>query len=210
MEELICYFNGEYIKESEVKISIVDGALRDGMVYDTPRTYNHVDFFWEKHIDRLLYSLRYTHIDPGLTGKEIYEITLEVFKRNEKYLEPEDDFFIMQRVSRGASTYFFTPPTRPTVLIHCIHLFPIYELQAKNYQEGIHLVVASTRQIPPQCLDVKAKTSNRMGNTLATFEAKRVDPEALALMLVLLLRAHRITVLWLGTGSCSPQSRLIS
>ncbi len=183
MEDLICYFNGEYIKESEVKLSINDYFIREGGVYDMGRSYNHVPFFWKEHVDRLFYSLRALHIESGLTPEETLNISFEVFRRNEKYLEPEDDFVIHYLISRGASTHYFAPPTGPTILIHCINLLPVYEMQAKDYQEGIHLVVASTRQIPAQCLDPKIKYTNRLCNSSAMFEAKMVDPKAWALML---------------------------
>ena len=183
LPELIFYFNGKFVKESEAKFSWLDELRRGVCVYDVARTYNHVPFFWKEHIDRLYRSLHYLRIDPGLTPQEMYDITLEVFKRNEKYLEPEDDFILIQRVSRGVSTHFFAPPTRPTVIVNCANLIPNYEQMAKRYKEGIHLVVANTRQIPPQCLDVKSKNTNRLCNKLADFEAKMVDPQAWALML---------------------------
>ena len=34
MDERICYFNGEYIKESEAKIHISDWGLWEGGVYE--------------------------------------------------------------------------------------------------------------------------------------------------------------------------------
>jgi len=183
MEDLVCYFNSEYIKESEVRISITDTAIWEGLAFDIGRSYNHVPFFLEEHIDRLFRTLHYLRIDPGMTPKEMHDITLEVFERNRKSLEPEGDFILIQRVSRGAGTHFFAPPTRPTVLINCVNLTLNYEQLAKGYQEGIHLVVANTRQIPPQCLDVKSKNTNRLCNKLADLEAKMVDPDAWALML---------------------------
>ena len=185
MEDMICYFNGKYIRESEVRISLNDLAFWEGFVYDIARTYNHVPFFWKEHDDRLSRSLHYTRIDPGLTSEEMHNIALEVFERNKNCFEPEDDIIVVFRISRGAKAVHYSPlpPATPTVLINLLHLSPAYESMAKIYQEGIHLVVANTRQIPPQCLDVKAKILNRMTNTLATLEAKMVDPEAYCLML---------------------------
>ena len=51
MEDYICYFNGEFIKESEVRFSLNDRAFREGMLYDIGRTYNHVPHFWKEHVD---------------------------------------------------------------------------------------------------------------------------------------------------------------
>lgn len=183
MKELICYFNGQYMKESEAKIGLWDMIFVEGGVYDIARTYNHVPFFWKEHIDRLFSSCRAVNFDPGLTPKEVYDISLEVFKRNEKNLDPEDDFLLIHRITRGAAPRFSAPTPRPTVLINVAYLSPQYEQQAKWYKEGIHLVVANTRQIPSQCLDPKIKHLNRLPNALADIEAKMVDPEAFALML---------------------------
>ena len=183
MEELTCYFNGSYIRGSEVKISLMDDGLWRGAIYDVGRSYNHVPIFWEQNIDRLYRSLRYVHIDPKLTPEEMLSISHEVFKRNERNLDPADDFIIMWWVSPGAPTYQYFDPTQATVLIICHHLSPRYKDFAKLYQEGSHLVVANARQLPPQCLDAKVKHTNRWCNRLAEFEAKMVDPEARALML---------------------------
>ncbi len=184
MEELICYYNGDFMKASEVKVSMWDMSFTRGAgVYDMARSYKHVPLFWKEHIDRLYRGLHCVHIDPGLTPEQMLSLTCEVFERNKKSLDPEDDFMMAQWVNLGAPTNFFSKPIRPNVLINCLHLSPRYEGFAKNYQEGIHLVVVNTRQIPPQSFDVKVKHTSRWCNELAEFEAKMVDPEALALML---------------------------
>jgi len=182
MEERICYFNGEYIKESEGKIHISDWALWEGGVYEVARTYDGVPFKLKEHIDRLFNSLRcLPFIKFGLTPEEVTDITLEVLKRNEKYLGPADDCRIIYGVTRGM--FFGDPPTGPTFYIYTVPLAAGYKRMAKWYQEGTHMLVVSTRAIPPQCLDAKIKHTNRLCNDLADYEAKRVDPEAFALML---------------------------
>jgi len=183
MDDLICYFNGEYIKESEVRFSLNDGAFRDGMIYDMGRTYNHVPFFVREHVDRLFRSCQAVHINLDITPEEMVNISYEVVECNQQYLKPDDDFNIHYLISRGARQHFFAQPDRPTILVHCFSLLPVYANQAKNYQEGVRLVVVNTRQIPPQCLDSKIKHINRLCNSMADFEAKMVDPKAWGLML---------------------------
>jgi len=183
MEELICYYNGQYMKESEVKIGLWDTGFTEGGVYDVSRTYNHVPLLWKEHIDRLFRSARSIHLDMGLSPEEVYDIYLEVFKRNEKLLDPEDDFWIVHRVTPGAMPTYGARPSRPTVIINCVYLGPRYETIARLYREGVNLMVASTRVIPPQCLDPKIKHTNRLCNDSADFEVKLVDPKAWALML---------------------------
>jgi len=184
MEELICYWNGDYIKESEVRISINDRAFCRGTgVFDVSRSFKHVPFFWEEHIDRLYRGLRCVHMDPGLTPEEMLSFTNQVFELNKKSLEPGDDFAIAQYVNQGTPDYHFDEPSQPNILIQCIYLSPRYEKFAETYRDGIHLVLANTRQIPPQCIDVKIKHTSRWVNSLADFEAKQVDPNAWAVML---------------------------
>jgi len=181
MEEQICYFNGEYIRESEAKIHISDWGLWEGGVYELARTYNHVPFKLKEHIDRFLRSLRcLPFIEFSLTPEEVTDITLEVLKCNEEYLEPGDDYRIIYKLTRGIH---FAPSPGPTFYTHLAPLSTDYAKAAKWYQKGAHMVVASTRNIPPQCLDPKIKHTNRLCNDLADYEAKMVDPEAFALML---------------------------
>jgi branched-chain amino acid aminotransferase len=54
---------------------------------------------------------------------------------------------------------------------------------ARNYLEGVELVTPSTRRIPPQCLEAKAKITNKMNHMVAAFEARSVNPKAVPLML---------------------------
>jgi len=177
MGDSICYHSGEYINKSEALVGLDDAVWFEGAVYEFCRTYNHVPYFWEEHIDRLIRSARAVNIKMGLTAKQIYDISLEVYNRNSENLAAEDDLLIITRVTRG------TASAGPTIIIYAANLIPIYKEQAKYYQEGIHLVVASTRQIPPQCLDPKIKSTNRYCNSLGDMEAKMDDPEAFGLLL---------------------------
>jgi branched-chain amino acid aminotransferase len=67
------------------------------------------------------------------------------------------------------------------VAIYCVSI--AFEEFARNYIEGVKLVIPSTRRIPPQCLEPKAKINNKMNHNMAIFEARQVDPQAIPLML---------------------------
>ena len=183
MAERICYLNGLYIKEREAKISILDWGLSEGGVYDLARTYNHIPFKLKLHIGRLFRSIRsLPFIQFDLTPEEVYEITLQVLEQNERCLDPQDDWAILFRITRGIQ---FVSSSKPTFYIHTVPL-PFgctKEQMARWYTEGAHLVVPSTRQIPPQCLDPKIKHTNRLCNNLAEYEARLIDSEAFTLML---------------------------
>ena len=58
-----------------------------------------------------------------------------------------------------------------------------YHNFAREYVEGCIVVTPSTRRIPPQSLEAKAKITNKVNHTMAAFEAKQVNPRATPLML---------------------------
>jgi len=143
MQEGIVYLNGEYVEESQAKLSIFDrGFLFGDAAYDIGRTFDHKPYRWQEHIDRLFRSLKYVQIDPGLTPQEVYHITEEVLHRNLQILQPNDDFQIMWRVSRGEGMRW-AEITRPTVLIHCQKI--AFAAFARKYVDGSNLIIASTR-----------------------------------------------------------------
>ena len=93
-------------------------------VFDTTRTFGHRVFKLREHVERLYRSLRYLRIDPGLTPAAMVEITEEVLRRNLSLLEPDDDYWVTQRVSRGldASAREIWPQTGATVIVECVPL----------------------------------------------------------------------------------------
>lgn len=183
MSEKIIYLNGSFVPESQAKVSVLDSGFNAGDgVYDVTRTFGHKPFKLKEHIGRLYRSLYYTRIDPELAPEEMERLSLELLERNKPLLKQNDDYAIWQVVSRGLrSSQGNRVKGRATVAIYCVNVnFPEF---GKYYVEGAVLVIPSTRRIPPQCLESKAKITNKMNHNIAGFEAKQVDPQAIPLML---------------------------
>ena len=183
MDEKIIYLNGTFLPESEAKVSVLDSGFNAGDgVYDVTRTFAHKPFRLADHIARLYRSLRYTRIDPGLAPVEMEKLSIEVLERNLPQLRENDDYAIWQVVSRGLrSSQGNRVGGTATVAIYCVNVnFPEF---AKHFVDGATLVIPSIRRIPPQCLEAKAKITNKMNHNMAAFEAKQVDPNAIPLML---------------------------
>src|SRR5215510_7811308 len=184
MDEKIVYLNGAFVPESDAKVSVGDAGFTSGDgVYDVTRTFGHKPFKLREHTERLFRSLYYTRIDCGLSLEEMEKRTLEVFDKNKHLLGKNDEYALWQIVSRG--TRFMDGSNRAkgqaTVTIYCV---PInFKEFARHLIEGVRLVIPSTRRIPPQCLESKAKITNKMNHNMAAFEAKQVDPRAIPLML---------------------------
>jgi branched-chain amino acid aminotransferase len=183
VNEKIIYLNGSFVPESEAKVSVLDSGFNAGDgVYDVTRTFAHRPFKLRDHIARLYRSLRYTRIDPGLVPDEMERLSLELLERNKPLLSENDDYAIWQVVSRGVrSSQGNRVKGSPTVAIYCVNI-NFLEFAA-HYVEGAVLVIPSTRRVPPQCLESKAKITNKMNHNIASFEAKQVDREAIPLML---------------------------
>ena len=119
----IAYHNGRFVAEREVLVPFRDRGFKYGdAVYDTTRTFGHREFTLREHVERLYRSLRYLRIDPGLTPAAMVEVTEEVLRRNLPLLEPDDDYWVTQRVSRGldASGREIWPQAGSTVIVECV------------------------------------------------------------------------------------------
>jgi len=183
MEERIVYLNGSFVPESQAKVSVLDSGFNAGDgVYDVTRTFGLKPFRLREHTERLFRSLQYTRIDCGMSLEEMEKITLEVLERNKSLLAANEDIALWQVVSRGVrSARGNRVGGSATVTVYSVIVnFPEF---ASFYVEGAPIVIPSTRRIPPESLESKAKITNKMNHNMASFEAKQVDPRAIPLML---------------------------
>jgi branched-chain amino acid aminotransferase len=182
--ERVAYHNGRIVPEREVRVPFRDRGFKYGdAVFDTTRTFGHRVFKLEAHLDRLFRSLRYLRIDPGLSLADLRRITEEVVAKNLPLLEPDEDYWVTQRVSRGLD-----PSDRdvfgqdgPTVIVECLPL-PLRE-RAALYRDGIRVVVPSVRRAAPDVLSARTKTNNYLNVIAGDLEVKALDPGAWAILL---------------------------
>jgi branched-chain amino acid aminotransferase len=182
--ERIAYHNGRFVPEREVLVPFRDRGFKYGdAVFDTTRTFGHRVFKLREHVERLYRSLRYLRIDPGVTSAAMVEITEEVLRRNLPLLEPDDDYWVTQRVSRGldASGQEIWPQAGATVIVECVPL-PLRD-RAPLFRDGIRVLVPSVRRTPPDALSPRVKTHNYLNLIAANLEIAARDPEAWAVLL---------------------------
>lgn len=180
----IAYLNGEYLAESHVLLPFRDrGFLYGDAVFDTTRTFGHRIFRLREHVERLYRSMRYLRIDPALTPTQMAEVTEEVLERNRHLLDPGEDYWVSQRVSRGVASVDGEEPARAgaTVVVECTPL-PLRE-RATLYRDGIRVIVPAQRRTPPDALSPRAKTSNYLNMIVADQEVTAIDPGAWAVLL---------------------------
>jgi branched-chain amino acid aminotransferase len=212
MVERTVYLNGDFVPESKASISIFDRGFTSGDgIYEATRTFGHKLFRLQDHIDRLYNSMNYCRIDCGLSLAEMESICNDLVERNLGLIGDDDEYSLWHVITRGARIPGTTTTTGPTV---AIFLQPVdFSRYASSYLEGIILVTPATRRIPPQCLDPRAKITNKMNHNQALFEAQQVDPAAIPLMLDLdgnLCETDTINVFFISRGKlCTPMARTV-
>jgi len=171
--ERVVYLNGDYVPESQATVHISDrGFLYGDAVFDTARTFGGQMYRLDDHLDRLMRSLRYLRIDPGLTRQEIADISDEVVARNRHLLGPNEDYWVFQRITRG-SAFPDGPGGRhgPTVIVVCVPL--PFGVRAPLFRDGIEVVIPTTRRIAPDALSPNAKTQNYLNLVVAGQESEK-------------------------------------
>ena len=179
------YISGEMVPEDEAKISIFDTAVTLGdTVTESTRTFKHIPFKLDRHIQRLYKSLKVTRIDAGCGPEEMEQITMNVLEANLPEYGEDEDLWIVHNISRGVSMPGPDPTVQSGGATVMIHTLPM-DLTgwARFYEEGCHAVTSMSRIIPSQSLDARIKHRSRMAYTLAEMEVKLVDPQAQGVIL---------------------------
>ena len=175
-QERIVYLNGEFVQESQAVISVRDrGFVYGDAVFDTTRTFGGRIFKLSEHLDRFFNSLRYLRMDPPLTKRQFADITMQVLEANLPLLEDGGDYWVTQRVTRGA------PGGSPTVIVECVPL--PFAQRAAYYRDGMPVIVPSVRRTPPDAMSPRAKMHNYINLVLATQEVEAQNPDAWPILL---------------------------
>ena len=169
------YMNGEYVPESEAKISIFDSALMFGdMVFEMTRSFNKKQFKLKEHLERLLYGVKIYKIPLNLNINDLEKICLETIERNENFFLPTDEHRLMINISRGPLGIYapiFNNKIEPTVVVADFPLKWTVSSMGKLFDEGINAVLVNQRAIPAHLMDPKIKNRSRVFYQMANIEA---------------------------------------
>ncbi len=171
-KNLSAYVNGKYIPLDKASISILDlGFTNSEMIYDTFRTFNKVPYFINEHIERLIFSSKYTGIKINLSIKKIKKIIKILLKKNLKFLKKNEDLWCFIRFTRSGS--------------QIIEMRKInFTNYAPFYKNGLRLYVPKLKRIPPEYLDPRFKNSSSYFTlSLAREEIWKFDRSANAILL---------------------------
>lgn len=178
----LVYLNGKIQEISETRISPFDrGFLWGDGVYEITPCFGGKPFRLNDHIERLYRSLRYVRIDPGLPPKELTAETQRYLDTNQNRLNESVVYRLGHWITRGedASSMKADAAGPPTIMMF---MRPVdVKSIARNYQDGVHLSVSTTRRSPPECMETRAKVTSKMNQILAEIDS--ASRGALSLML---------------------------
>jgi len=171
--------NGEFIPETEAKVSIYDSSLMFGdMVFEMTRSFNGEQFKLMEHIDRLFDGIKILRIPFSQTKEEVYEACIQTIERNASFFAEDDEHRLMIDVSRGLLGIYegIEGLRKGSNLI--IADFPLrwtVSTMGNLFTTGINAVVTSQRAIPAQLLDPKIKNRSRLFYLMANIEASQYE-----------------------------------
>lgn len=177
MESPWAYVNGDWIRSTELHISVDDvGFLLGATVTERLRTFGGNVFRLDEHAQRLRRSLEIVGLDANRISAEVSGAIPEFLKRNAAQILADDDWSIVAFVTPGISG-----SSRPTI---CVHGHPLlFHLWAGQFETGVSVVISDIRQVPPNCWPPELKCRSRMHYYLADRQAAARQPGARAILL---------------------------
>ena len=102
MSDRVVFMNGNFVPESEAKVSIYDSSLMFGdMVFEMTRSFNGVQFKLQEHIDRLFDGIKILRIPFEYTKEDVFTACMNTIEANTKSFSDDDEHRLMIDVSRG-------------------------------------------------------------------------------------------------------------
>lgn len=166
--ESIVFINGEYLPQSQAKISVFDHGLMYGDgCFDAWCGRNGFIYQLDPHLDRLYHSVHALQLDLRMTKDEMRKAIIETVRRN-----GNSDFYIKVLVTRGISP---EPVINPR---HCEKASVVifarqtqYEVSPEKKESGIRIKVCSIRRNSHQSLEPKIKSLNYINIVMGKLEA---------------------------------------
>jgi len=176
-DNALCWINGKIVTADEAQVSVFDhGLLYGDGVFEGLRFYNGRVFKLDAHLQRLQQSARSISLQLPLS---LPQIELAISQLISTY--PLDEGYLRLVVTRGIGSLGIDPKKCPQANLFII-ADELAVVNTAHTDQGIKLLIASTRRMPAQCLDPKIKSLNYLNNILARIEANEAGMDE-ALML---------------------------
>ena len=164
------YVNGQYYSTDEAKISIYDRGFSGVSVFDATSLLNGYVWKVDPHIDRFFKSLKAARIQPPLPKSELREVIFETVRRSG--IKKCAVIFMVATTGVPIIPAFEQSGPKSSIVVSVTpYRMPPTHLPEDTFTKGIKVHISSIRNIPPQCLEQKIKSFNRLHHYLAMCEA---------------------------------------
>ncbi len=172
MENLF-YVNGDWVPQSQAKISITDhGFLYGDGIFEGIRAYNGRVFRLGEHVERLYTSARALDLTIPMDKSQMIELILDACRRNNI-----ETGYIRPIVTRGQGDLGLDPRKCLKGASVIVIAVPGISLYGDAYERGLKVVTVSVRRMPPHCMSPSIKSLNYLNNILARIEANHFDAD---------------------------------
>jgi branched-chain amino acid aminotransferase len=185
MTSPVAYVNGSYVSIEQASLHVFDLGIVGGVaVTEMVRTFLHQPFRLNQHLERFTQSSALTGLEIGITNDELRQICERLITENAKLIPAHHDLGLIVFVTGGENpTYVGANRSVSGQSTLVAHTFPLpFELWASTYQVGLHLVTVGTQSIPDNVIDPRIKHRSRLHLHLASREARKIDPGAMAIL----------------------------
>jgi len=159
------YLNGNFVDESEAKVSVFDhGFLYGDGVFEGIRAYNRRVFKLREHMERLYESAKAIDLQIPISMEEFQKKVIELCSLNNL-----NDAYLRPIASRGVGDLGLDPKKcgKPTVLIVEKEMKPLLG------EGDMKLITVFWRRNAPDALSPNIKSLNYLNNILGKLEANR-------------------------------------
>ena len=159
------YLNGQLVGKEQAVVSVFDhGLLYGDGVFEGIRVYGAKVFLLKDHIDRLYESAKAIRLEIPISPAAMIQATKDTVAAN-----GITDGYVRLIVTRGAGSLGLdirrTSNPQIIIIADTITLYP-----AEIYENGMHLITASTIRNHPAALPARIKSLNYLNNILAKIE----------------------------------------
>lgn len=177
-QEPIVYVNGEFVPESQARISVLDHAVLYGDgIFETACAWHGRIFKLDAHIDRGLRSMAAIALTPPVDRATLRSLIIEAVRRNGL-----QDAYVKWIVTRGSNGKPLMDPTGCVAnLIILVQPF-INRASEERILQGLRLKTVAVRRPPGHVLDPQIKSINYLNLVMAKIEAKAAGADEALLL----------------------------
>jgi len=176
--EPIVYVGGEFVRESQARISVLDhGLLYGDGIFETAFAWHGRIFKLDEHLDRGYRSMAAIALSPPMAREAMRERVVEAVRRN-----GFRDAYVKWIVTRGVNGRPLMDPTGCVPNLIILVQPYIHRASPQRIEQGLTLKTVAVRRPSGQVLDPQIKSLNYLNLVMAKIEAQAADADEALLL----------------------------